>query len=148
MTDDDRYGIEELATLGGVNRRTVRFYVREGLLPPPLGVGRGRHYDGRHLATLRRLKALQEAGHTLAEVRSKLRRGERGSAGRGSADGEEARVVSASEPPTASWRHVTLAPGVQLHLAEGVHVEPADGWEALATWIARYVRRERSGASR
>lgn len=34
-----------MAELGGVSRRTVRYYVQEGLLSAPLGVGRGRHYD-------------------------------------------------------------------------------------------------------
>jgi DNA-binding transcriptional MerR regulator len=40
--DTARYGIDELAELGGVSRRTVRYYVQEQLLPPPLGVGAGR----------------------------------------------------------------------------------------------------------
>ena len=41
--EQGRYNIDELADLGGVSRRTVRYYVQEGLLPAPLGVGRGRH---------------------------------------------------------------------------------------------------------
>ena len=52
MTENERYGIAELAALGGVTRRTVRYYVQQGLLPAPLGVGRGRHYGPEHLARL------------------------------------------------------------------------------------------------
>jgi hypothetical protein len=58
MAGNERYGIEELAALGGVTRRTVRYYVQEGLLPSPLGVGRGRHYGPAHLARLQEVKGL------------------------------------------------------------------------------------------
>ena len=70
--DDQRYAIGDLASLGGVSRRTVRYYVQEDLLPPPFGVGRGNHYGQEHLDQLRRVKALQEAGHTLDEIRRAL----------------------------------------------------------------------------
>ena len=49
---ETRYGIQELADLGGVTRRTVRYYVRLGLLPPPLGTGRGKHYSQEHVDEL------------------------------------------------------------------------------------------------
>ena len=70
--DDQRYAIGDLASLGGVSRRTVRYYVQEDLLPPPFGVGRGNHYGQEHLDQLLRVKALQEAGHTLDEIRRTL----------------------------------------------------------------------------
>ena len=69
---DLRYGIKELAELGGVSRRTVRYYTQEKLLPPPLGVGRGRHYGRQHLGALLKVKSLQEAGQTLEEIRRTL----------------------------------------------------------------------------
>src|SRR4029450_12323962 len=43
------YAIGELADLGGISRRTIRYYVQEGLLPPPLGLGRGNHYGREQL---------------------------------------------------------------------------------------------------
>ena len=64
------YNIDELADLGGVSRRTVRYYVQEGLLPAPLGVGRGRHYGRPHLDRLLEVKAWQEAGLSLVEIRA------------------------------------------------------------------------------
>lgn len=69
--DDDQhpiYDIAELATLGGVTRRTVRYYVQRGLIPPPTGTGRGRHYTRAHLDALVRVRELQAAGATLAEL--------------------------------------------------------------------------------
>jgi DNA-binding transcriptional MerR regulator len=65
----DRLSIEELADAAGLTRRGVRFYVQSGLLPAPLGVGRGRHYDGSHLERLRRIRELQAQGHSLEEIR-------------------------------------------------------------------------------
>jgi hypothetical protein len=37
LSQEPRYGIDELAERGGVSRRTVRYYVQRGLLPtqPP-----------------------------------------------------------------------------------------------------------------
>src|SRR5687767_2623518 len=71
-----RYGIEELAELGGVTRRTVRYYVQRGLLPAPTGTGRGQHYTDEHLATLVQIRQLQEAGVPLAEIPARLGRPE------------------------------------------------------------------------
>src|SRR6478609_8886644 len=70
VADAPRYAIGDLADLGGVSRRTVRYYVQEGLLPAPLGLGRGNHYTREHLDQLLRVKAMQEAGHTLDEIKS------------------------------------------------------------------------------
>ena len=47
--------------LGGVSRRTVRYYIQRGLLAAPTGVGRGRHYTQGHLDTLIRIRELQES---------------------------------------------------------------------------------------
>ena len=69
---DERYSIGELAERAGVSRRTVRFYVQRGLLPAPLGRGRGEHYDATHLAAVGRIKALQLAGASLEDIHSRL----------------------------------------------------------------------------
>src|SRR5919199_3203016 len=70
--DERCYGIKELAELGGVTRRTVRYYVQRGLLPAPLGTGRGPHYTPAHLERLIHIRKLQEAGVPLAEIAARL----------------------------------------------------------------------------
>jgi len=64
-----RYTARALAELAGTSERTVRYYVREGLIDPPTGRGPGAHFDDRHLSQLRRVRLLQEAGLDHAAIR-------------------------------------------------------------------------------
>ena len=128
--NDARYSIDELAELGRVSRRTVRYYVQEGLLPAPLGVGRGRHYDASHLDRLLRVKALQEAGRRLDEIRAALDDGAR----------TAPPMTSASRPaPIATWRRVTLAPGVELHVSGDARAPSQAALDALAAWCRAHL---------
>jgi len=121
MEDDARYGIEDLAALGGVSRRTVRYYVQQGLLPSPLGLGRGRHYGREHLARLRAVKALQERGLSLDAVRTELDRGP-----------PEAAVAR------SAWRRVELVPGVELHVQADRALPSPGGLRELLEWCERH----------
>ena len=126
MSDGPRYAIGDLAELGGVSRRTVRYYVQENLLPAPFGVGRGNHYGPAHLDRLLQVKALQEAGRTLDEIRQLL-------------EGKPARAaVIAGETKSAPvsrkiWSRLLLADGVELHVAGHVRLPPASRLNELAT---------------
>src|SRR5262245_13877574 len=121
-----RYAIGELATLGGVSRRTVRYYVQEGLIPPPLGLGRGNHYTAEHLEQLLRVKAMQESGRTLDEIRGALDQIPRG---RPSAKPAADDMLSRS-----LWRRLALTPGVELHVASGVRLPSPARLRELAEW--------------
>lgn len=66
--------LSELARRGGVAVPTVKYYLREGLLPPgePVGATRAR-YDESHVQRLRLVRALVSvAGLTLDQVREVL----------------------------------------------------------------------------
>ncbi len=132
MVATREYGIAELADLGGVSRRTVRYYVQEGLLPAPLGVGRGRHYGPAHLEQLLRVKTLQEEGRSLTEIRAILAGNRNG--------GEEPRLPTA--PPRSPWTRLEVAPGVELHVAGGVRIPPPGKLAELTDWCRRVFRRE------
>src|SRR6478752_4701961 len=104
MADASRYAIGDLAGLGGVSRRTVRYYVQEGLLPAPHGVGRGNHYGAEHLDQLLKVKSLQEAGRTLDEIRRELTK-------RSRRRDLQAPRWDAGEPlPRTLWRRLIVAP--------------------------------------
>ena len=74
--DEPRHDIAELATLGGVSRRTVRYYVQRGLLPAPTGTGRGKHYTQAHVERLVFVRQQQEAGIPLDRIAAALGLGE------------------------------------------------------------------------
>lgn len=64
--------ISELARRAGATPRTVRFYVAEGLLPPPSGRGAAADYGYDHLVRLAAIRALKAGYLPLAEVRRRL----------------------------------------------------------------------------
>lgn len=137
MDDEQgRFGIDELADLGGVSRRTVRFYVQAGLLPAPLGVGRGRHYDQSHLDRLLRVKAEQEAGLSLDEIRARR------------TPPSGCSQPSAAPPrllPRSTWRRLELAPGIELHVAHDIKLPAGSRLEELVEWCRNHLSRNTEG---
>ena len=137
MSDDPRrYSINELADLGGVSRRTVRFYVQERLLPAPLGVGRGSHYDRTHLERLLEVKAEQEAGRSLDDIRARRRP---------SSGGPRRPAAPARSIPRSAWRRLELAPGVELHVASDIPLPAASRLDELVNWCRQHLRRNTEG---
>jgi DNA-binding transcriptional MerR regulator len=75
MVDDEAeggYTAAELAARAGVSERTVRYYVREGLLPAPAGRGRGAHFGPGHLIRLKLIREIQKAGNNIRTIREYL----------------------------------------------------------------------------
>lgn len=123
--------IGELADAAGLSRRAIRFYVQQGLLPPPLGRGRGRHYDATHLDVLRRIQDLQQAGHSLDAIRKILQGASPGPPPR------PAPLGGNGEPrprPTLSaelWTRLRLMEGVELHFDAAKFQPEVEGLLAL-----------------
>lgn len=112
MQDEDQhYSIAELAQIGGVSRRTVRYYVQRGLLPTPTGTGRGKHYKREHLERLIRVRQWQEEGVSLAEIEKRLQ--------------PQDSAPPAHQPPAPQpqflgeqWTHIRLADGLELKVRQ------------------------------
>lgn len=66
------YSLEELTEQAGVTVRTVRYYIAEGLLPPPVGGGPRSAYTEGHLDRLRLITRLKDAYLPLREIRRRL----------------------------------------------------------------------------
>lgn len=64
-----RYTAADLARRANVSVRTVRFYIQEGLVDPPLGRGPGAHFGERHLHQLLRARSMQALGFDIATIR-------------------------------------------------------------------------------
>ncbi len=83
-----RLSLKELTETAGVSVRTVRYYIAEGLLPPPAGAGPGSHYTAVHLDRLRLIAHLKTAYLPLKEIRRRLA---------GQDDAEVRRLLAASD---------------------------------------------------
>jgi DNA-binding transcriptional MerR regulator len=67
-----RYSISELAKKAQVSVRTIRYYIDEGLLPPPTTTGRYATYGEDYLTRLNLIKELQNAFLPLKEIRKQI----------------------------------------------------------------------------
>ena len=145
--DDDRFSIGEIAERGGVTRRTVRYYVQRGLIPEPLGRGRGEHYGPEHLAALLRVKSLQEQGATLEEIRRHLageplpvgearkppQAVEEMTGRRDSGSGQE--ISGLGSRPGQVWMRQGVMPGFELHVLGAARALTERQLAALARFI-------------
>ncbi len=66
------FTIEDLAEQSGLSIRTIRFYVSEGLLPPPQTRGRNSAYTREALDRLILIQRLKDAHLPLKEIRDQL----------------------------------------------------------------------------
>lgn len=89
----DTYSISDLARLTGVNVRTIRYYLAQGLLPASGESGPGAHYGEGHLDRLRLTRRLQQQHLPLAEIRRRLSE---------LTDAEAASVLATTQAPEAS----------------------------------------------
>jgi DNA-binding transcriptional MerR regulator len=128
--------IEELANAAGLTRRAVRFYVQQRLLPPPGGLGRGRHYDQSHLDRLRQIAQLQSGGHSLDAIRRIL-------------DGEPVPPVDSPKPRAARravmaaqlWTRIELGEGIELQFDAGRYQPEVEGLIELRELTRRVFAR-------
>jgi DNA-binding transcriptional MerR regulator len=67
-----RLTLNQLTAAADVSVRTVRYYIAEGLLPPPEGSGPGSSYSEGHLDRLLLIQRLKEAYLPLKEIRRRL----------------------------------------------------------------------------
>jgi DNA-binding transcriptional MerR regulator len=135
--DEKRMNIVELATATGLSRRAVRFYIQRGLLRAPHGRGRGRHYDQEHVEELRRIRELQEAGHSLEAVK-RIQLGEAVSAPEPSSNGHHR---SRRRPALAAalWSRLVIADGVELHLDATKYNPQAEDLLAIQQTIKKLI---------
>ena len=66
------YTLEDLTAIAGVTARTVRYYIAEGLLPPPEGAGPASAYTDTHRNRLLLIGILKDAYLPLKEIRRRM----------------------------------------------------------------------------
>ena len=98
---EKQYTIEDLCELTGYTRRTIRYYIHEGLLDPPAGRGRGGFYFDSHLKRLNEIKSLQDKGLKLAAIQEVLKKG------------KEPELLSVRE----LWIKYPIDQGIEIHIS-------------------------------
>lgn len=136
MNAETRFSIDELAALAELPRRTVRYYVQQGLLDRPVGEKRAAYYTNRHLDQLLTIRKWQHAGLSLERIREIL-----------GGDG-----VVALPPPRPRgpgtvevWSHLVVADGLEMTLEPsraGLSPEQVRGFFRGVTALYEQIRQE------
>ena len=110
MNTESHYSIDELAALVELPRRTVRYYVQQGLVDRPIGEKRAAYYTTRHLEQLLAIRKWQQAGLSLDRIREILLEPESGS-------------IPPPRPRGAGtvevWSHLVVSDGLEITLEPG-----------------------------
>jgi DNA-binding transcriptional MerR regulator len=123
VDDEPRYSLSELTDEAGVSVRTVRYYIAEGLLPPPVTAGPRSFYAKSHLDRLRLIDRMKASYLPLKEIRRRLT----------ALDDDEIRRLA--EPEAAARAPRTAAPRAIAETAP----RPSD---SASSYIARLLHRQ------
>ena len=111
-TQSRTFTIDELSALVEMNKRTIRYYIQNGLVDRPEGTGKGAYYTHAHLEQLLAIRKWKDAGVSLERIQELL-----------SDDGRDEESGKPLPPPRAKkpgslevWSHLLIADGVELHL--------------------------------
>lgn len=149
------YSIAELQQATGATRRTIHFYVQQGILPRPAGAGPRATYDETHRLRLLAAKTLKEAGWRLDRIRTFFEQ---------ASPAAVARVVQTGAAPAddtlASWDHppsteasmsvaaseplirYRLVPGIELLVSASASERARATVERALPLIAQWFREE------
>lgn len=124
------YKIEDLVRITGLTRRTIRFYIQEGLLDGPEGERRGAHYLASHLEALLRIRRLAAEGMTLNAIKQYMK----------DDTGDATATLTMPKPGTTrTCVHIAIAPGVELTVDPTAANIDAERLRALIRRLASVV---------
>ncbi len=105
------YSLDELCSLTDTSKRTVRFYMQEGLVDRSEGQRKGAYYLERHLMQLLEIKKWQQAGLSLERIKQIIR---------DEKDNELIPPIQPQQPGSLEvWSHLNIADGIQLQIEPG-----------------------------
>ncbi len=99
-----KYTIDDLGKLTGYSRRTIRYYVQEGLLAPPAGRGRGGFYFDSHLQKLLEIKSIKDRGIKLSAIQEVLKKN------------KKPELLNLKEV----WIRHPIKPGLEIHVSRNL----------------------------
>jgi DNA-binding transcriptional MerR regulator len=102
----DEFTINELSEATQVEPRNIRFYIQQGVMPGPIGAGRGARYTQKHAEILRNINRWKRAGFSLERIKVLIN--------------EDAPVDVEIRPAKLGvaepWTRVYLADGFEIHI--------------------------------
>jgi DNA-binding transcriptional MerR regulator len=114
------YTIAELSELSGYSRRTIHYYVQQGLIDPPAGRGRGGFYNDSHLQKLLEIRTQQENGFKLSAIQAL----------------SESDATEMPESGRDVWVRYQIIPGFEINIRRDIE----DNLGRRITEIIRMVR--------
>ncbi len=105
---DKKYSLDELCLLTEFTKRTVRFYMQEGLVDRSEGQKKGAFYLEKHLLQLLEIKKWQKAGLSLDRIKEIIRN-----------ENTDALVPPIKIQQTGSvevWSHLLISDGISLQI--------------------------------
>ena len=106
MNTTTHFSLDELCQLSDSSKRTVRYYIQQGLVDRPIGQGRAAHYTQTHLEQLLLINKWQREGISLERIKQLM-------------DDSNANVPPAKPRGAGTievWSHIVLADGIELHI--------------------------------
>ena len=119
--------LTELAAGTGVSARTIRTWIKRGLLPPPEPHGPATRYTADHRRRVLAILKLRARNMRLPAIARHLAKASREELAALGADPTAALAQPAAVPPppaapayvAESWEHIVLWPGLELHVRAG-----------------------------
>ena len=106
-SNEKKYSLDELCSLTDFSKRTVRFYMGQGLVDRGLGVKKFTYYTETHLLQLLEIKKWQKAGLSLERIKEILHE----------KDNDELPPVKRQAPGSIEvWSHLLITDGISLQI--------------------------------
>lgn len=142
--DEKKYTLEELANLSGYSRRTIRYYIAEGILSGPVTMGRGAEYTEEHLQRLQAIGKLQGEGRTIPEIRLMLEMGKTVQQAMKTQVFDPQAPKQMTVPVSVSWEDVPCSEYIRVQ----IRVDAPEGLrdaiqQAVANFIVATLKDER-----
>ena len=131
-----RHSIDELSALVDLPRRTVRYYIQQGLVDRPIGEKKAAYYTAVHVDQLLTIRKWQNAGLSLDRIREILAAPDTG-------------LLPPARPRGAGtvevWSHLVVADGLEITLEPGRAGLSSDEVRALFRGVTALYDRIRKG---
>lgn len=128
--------------------RAIRFYVANGLLDHPDGKGTAATYHYKHLLQLLAIKIRQREGQTLDVIKQEIagiqgdQLEKRVASSLAPALGAGLGAVTQDDEPDASWRRISVADGIELHVRQDSPAATESAMVALREAVRAALGRE------